>query len=320
MIKYEEQKLEKQIDDSSNLFLVIAVFSIINTAISIADLNLNFMLGLGITQLIDAYGDLYARGTGSSMPLVLSFLADGLVVSIFLLLGYFSKKRKNWAFIVGMILYAADTLVFIRYIGAINFVFHAFALGITFKGFDANRMLVKMQDTEFREDENILVSTAEKSNYGNPFEVKECTIKAPGYYKVTGWFCFLFSLVMGISSIYYKNIFVLPIFIFFSLMGLAIILLTGKMVMNHHGMKMVIPMGTYFISWNEIEYAEKSNGTILVGGNDKKFSFATPEAWPMDVKQIAMEMLSEKLQERNISIKRSFRANFPSFKNSKVIE
>lgn len=66
---------------------------------------------------------------------------DLIVVGMFILFGVFAHKRHTWAFIVGMILYALDGLIFLIGQGWLALGFHVFVLVCLFRGFKACREL-----------------------------------------------------------------------------------------------------------------------------------------------------------------------------------
>lgn len=314
----ERFKLEKQLLNGASWFFWIAALSIINTLIFIFQGNVNFIAGLGITQLIDGFAYAIAEGSGSNVPLIISFILDGIFILLFFILGRFSKRRKNWAFVVGMVLYALDTLVFIWASDMLSIGFHIFALIMIFSGFNANRKLREMPTYDIIQSENELVENFDKTEEVSNYEGKEYTIKSPLFYKIVGWVCMVLFFSITILAALDGEIYPALTFVAFGMLGLAIILFTGKVTIDNYGFKVKLPIGTYFISWNEVEYVETGSGNMLIGGNDKKITFSSPEVWTGVEKFNAKDMFAAKLKERNLTIKQSFRASFPALKNAKV--
>lgn len=89
-------------------FYWIAGLSLINSIAAFAGQSFRFIFGLGITQFLDAA----ASGMGSSGPLI-ALVLDLVAAGIFVLLGFFSHKGHRWAFIVGILLFALDTLLLV---------------------------------------------------------------------------------------------------------------------------------------------------------------------------------------------------------------
>ncbi len=63
---------------------------------------------------------------------------------MFFLIAYNAKRKKAWAFVIGMILYGLDGLIFLPVQDYLSFGFHLFALFFIFKGFSAMRELNKI--------------------------------------------------------------------------------------------------------------------------------------------------------------------------------
>jgi hypothetical protein len=314
----ERLKLEKQLLNGANWFFWIAGLSVINTLIFTFGGSTNFIVGLGITQLIDGFAYAIAGEAGSNVPLIISFILDGLFIFLFSILGHFSKRRKKWAFIVGMVLYALDALIFIWASDIVSIGFHIFALVMIFNGFNANRKLREMPAAEIMQSENELFNDTNKAEDISKYEGKEYTIQSPVVYKIIGWICMVFFFSITILAALDGEIYPALMLLAFGILGLLIILFTGKVTINNFGFKVKLPIGTYFISWNEVEYVETASGNMLIGGNDKKITFPAPEAWTGSDKYNAKDMFAAKLKERNLSVKQSFRATFPALKNAKI--
>jgi hypothetical protein len=142
--KEEIYKNEEEVKKGASWFFWIAILSIINTIIVYLNGSLNFVIGLGITQIVDAFTIFYEPG-GFNLDKTTGLSINLLITSIFFLFGYYAKQKKTWAFIVGMVLYALDGLVFLPVQDYWGFGFHVFALFMIFKGFQAIRVLNKIK-------------------------------------------------------------------------------------------------------------------------------------------------------------------------------
>jgi hypothetical protein len=87
-----------------NVFFLIAAFSLINTGIIIFGGRVALTLGLGITRDFDAT---IAHG-GPVGPVL---IINGLAALIFVVLGMFARSGSAVAFLIGMLLYGADTVI-----------------------------------------------------------------------------------------------------------------------------------------------------------------------------------------------------------------
>jgi hypothetical protein len=127
---------EAQLKSGASWCYWIAALSLINSLIALSCSNYNFILGLGVTQIIDGFG-MGFEGAGKAIALVL----DLIVVGIFVFFGVFANKRKTWAFVVGMVLYGLDSLFALLVQDWLPLGFHGFALFCLFRGFSACREL-----------------------------------------------------------------------------------------------------------------------------------------------------------------------------------
>jgi hypothetical protein len=59
---------------------------------------------------------------------VLDLIINGIVAGVFVLFWQFARKGQKWAFVVGMVLYAADGLLLVLLKDILSVAFHAYAL------------------------------------------------------------------------------------------------------------------------------------------------------------------------------------------------
>lgn len=133
--KLIEQKLilENNTKNGASWFYWIAALSIVNSLIVMSGSQMNFVVGLGITQIIDALGR-YLGSMGNIVSLCLNLVIAGIFFSF----GIFANKGHKIAFIVGMALYALDGLLFIVAMDWLGFGFHIFALFCMYGGLSAS--------------------------------------------------------------------------------------------------------------------------------------------------------------------------------------
>jgi hypothetical protein len=131
--------VQKRVRMGASWFYWIAALTLFNSISALCNWDFGFYLGLGITQWTD--GLLIHAGTvGAAVALTL----DVAAVGVLFMLGKFSNKYHAWAFIVGMILLALDTLI----VGVsaliipsiwIGVGLHVWALFSIFRAFKASR-------------------------------------------------------------------------------------------------------------------------------------------------------------------------------------
>ncbi len=117
-------------------FYWIAGLSLINAILALTGQGWRFILGLGVTQLVQELAQ-ESGGAGTKAGLV------GLgVIAIFAFLGQRAVTGHHWAFLVGMTLYALDGAIFLLIQDWVGVGFHAFALIMIARGYAAARKLL----------------------------------------------------------------------------------------------------------------------------------------------------------------------------------
>jgi len=132
--------LKSQVESGANWFLWIAGLSLVNSFLILANIEWGFFFGLGITQLIDAIA-LEVGGDSNTIAKIVAFAFDVIAASVFALFGLLSKKGRCWAFVVGMILYVLDAMLFLLAKDFFGLAFHGFALYCIINGYKASRAL-----------------------------------------------------------------------------------------------------------------------------------------------------------------------------------
>jgi hypothetical protein len=127
-----------QMRSGGSWFYWVAGLSLINSFAALSGTNRRFIIGLGITQVIDGFGS-KLEGGGKLVVLLL----DLLVAGFFVLLGVFAVKGHRWAFIVGMVLFALDGLIFLLVRDWLGVGFHVFILYCLFRGLTACQQLAR---------------------------------------------------------------------------------------------------------------------------------------------------------------------------------
>jgi hypothetical protein len=127
---------EAQMRSGASWFYWIAGLSLINSVLSLAGSEWGFILGLGITQVFDALGSL--MGTAGKF---VAFGLDLIAAAALVVFGVLAARRQTWAFVVGMVLYALDGLLFVLALDFLGIGFHAFVLFCLYRGLAACREL-----------------------------------------------------------------------------------------------------------------------------------------------------------------------------------
>jgi hypothetical protein len=131
----ERQELETQCRRGAFWFYWVAGLSLVNSALAFAGQDWRFIIGLGMTQIVDALAAQAGRGWTAAL------LFDALLMGGFVLLGALAVRGHASAFIAGIGLYSLDGLISIVVRDWIGLGFHAFVVFMVFKGFRAARQL-----------------------------------------------------------------------------------------------------------------------------------------------------------------------------------
>jgi hypothetical protein len=125
-----------QLKSGAGWFYWIAGLSLVNSIAAVSGTDWRFILGLGVTQVIDVIGEGFGGGAK-----VVCFGLDLVAAAVLVMFGIFGNKGHLWAFIVGMVLLALDSLVFLIAQDWLGVGFHAFVLFCLFRGLQACRAL-----------------------------------------------------------------------------------------------------------------------------------------------------------------------------------
>ena len=136
----ELAELEKRLKSGGSWFFWIAGLSLINSIAVFSGSEYGFIVGLSITQILDHL----LQGAGGNAR-VIALVLDVIAAGVFVLFGVFACKRHVWAFIVGMVFYAGDTLLTMVLGLWLGVAFHAWVLFSLFIGVKAAMQANKLE-------------------------------------------------------------------------------------------------------------------------------------------------------------------------------
>ncbi len=138
--------LTRRMRNGASTFYWIAALSLVNTAVAFFGGSITFVIGLGLTQWIDALAQLFSEQGGEiAVPIkIVSIVLDLAVMGLIALFGYFAGKGRQWAFIAGMVFYGLDALLFLPIRDWWSIGFHAYMLWSIFRGFQAFKALAAL--------------------------------------------------------------------------------------------------------------------------------------------------------------------------------
>lgn len=125
---------------SANWFYWIAALSVLNTVLVLFATDWMMLVGLGVTYV----GAWFFSEMGV-LGVLLTIGSTAFVAAFFALLGYFARQRKTWAFVLGIVLYAADGLIFLVFQDWLSLAFHVYVIYSIWRGF---RLIKQVEDPE----------------------------------------------------------------------------------------------------------------------------------------------------------------------------
>jgi hypothetical protein len=130
---------------SANWFYWIAGLSAINVMSGAFGATMKFIIGLGISEVFTAIATGIAADGGSTTSVALLYAASLGVTAFFAACGWFARRPSTVAFVVGMVAFALDTLIFVYVSDWIGVAFHAYVLFNLWRGFAATSEYKKLQ-------------------------------------------------------------------------------------------------------------------------------------------------------------------------------
>jgi hypothetical protein len=131
----ERQQLEAQNRRGAFWFYWIAGLSLVNSVLAFAGQDWRFIIGLGMSQIVDALAARAGRGWTAAL------LFDAFLIGGFVLLGALAVRGHAWVFLVGVSLYGLDGLLSLLVHDWLGLGFHIFVVIMILKGFQAARHL-----------------------------------------------------------------------------------------------------------------------------------------------------------------------------------
>ena len=124
-------QLQQRLKSSANWFYWIAGLSLVN--VFTMSQHFEFVAGSGIVQVAP---DFASRSV--------AYIIDAIVIGGFALFGLLGSRRQTWAFVLGMLLYAADGGIYVLGQDYLPAIFHAYVLWLLYLGLRASMALNQM--------------------------------------------------------------------------------------------------------------------------------------------------------------------------------
>ena len=155
----ELMEIVNRFQSGANWYFWIAALSLVNSVMILSGSEWSFVIGLGVTQVIDFKALDVAKEVPEAVTVIsaVAFGIDLFIAGIVALFGVFARKGHSWAFLVGIILYGMDGLLFARFGDWMSVGFHVFAMYGIWSGWKALGEMHQLQSTPHppEDDENV---------------------------------------------------------------------------------------------------------------------------------------------------------------------
>jgi hypothetical protein len=142
-LQSQMQRLQAQGEDGANWFYWVAGLSLVNSVIAFVGGGVTFVIGLGITEVVDELAaELAVERPEMSLVAKAGAFGFALAAAVFAAgFGWLANKRYIPLFALGMLLYALDGMIYVLAQSWFSAAFHAFALFGMWQGLSAYREL-----------------------------------------------------------------------------------------------------------------------------------------------------------------------------------
>jgi hypothetical protein len=139
-------QLDGRLKNGANWYFWIAGLSLANSVILLAGAKWTFVVGLGVTQYVDLIASFWRKSFGHDVLVSAAALGlNAVVAGVFVLFGVYARRRRAWAFVVGITLYALDGAV-LGLLGELwSVAFHGLMLWWLVGGLRASRALARLE-------------------------------------------------------------------------------------------------------------------------------------------------------------------------------
>lgn len=111
--------VDAAVQSAARWFWWIAGLSLVNTVLFYSGSDVNFVLGLGMTTLANLL-------FSAQLPLALALTT--LTIGFYVLVGWQAVQGRLWAFYIGLVVYAADALIYVAVDDWMSVAFHGVAI------------------------------------------------------------------------------------------------------------------------------------------------------------------------------------------------
>lgn len=141
------EALESRFRSGASWFYWVAALSLLNSVVALFNGEWGFAFGLGFTQLVDAVAAA-AIADAPDMAVagrLVSFGVNLVILSVVALMGWLAHKRKSWVFVVGLVIYLFDAMLFLLVGDFLGLAFHGWVFVAVISGLFACRKLKALE-------------------------------------------------------------------------------------------------------------------------------------------------------------------------------
>ena len=136
----EEVELEARRNKGANWFYWIVGLTLVNTIVSFTGIDWSFSLGASAAIIADVFATM--NGTATARALAIGF--DVVIIAFYAMCGVMAMRGATWAFVLGLIFFALDSLLSLIGLQFIGILIHGWALFSIFSGMTANISLQRL--------------------------------------------------------------------------------------------------------------------------------------------------------------------------------
>lgn len=129
MREFDSEALYNQIKSGAHWFYWIAGLSLVNLIIGIAGSDVHFIVGSSFVEFCTGL-----IKSDSSPGEILGGAGAAFILGFYVYLGRTASTPYKWAFMIGMIIYALDGLLYLIFSDVLPALFHAYVLYRLFTG------------------------------------------------------------------------------------------------------------------------------------------------------------------------------------------
>jgi len=142
----------------ANWFYWVVGLSLVNLVLAVAEADRHFLIGLAMSEF--ASGFIVAAETGTFVK-VIGAVIVAMVLGVYLLIGRKAHKPSKLAFIIGMVLYGLDGLIYIAFEDYLSAAFHGYVLYNFWMGYKALENYFAVYNHEATELEPVIEEAVE---------------------------------------------------------------------------------------------------------------------------------------------------------------